>query len=126
MTPGESIRARFTGNTCFYVYAARHRGKVFLNRNIETVLRENETAQARGEIPASRVPGNSTPPTTDADARISNGFRARPKVRLNQIISKLRPPIPTGRNEPVLKIEAKSLKRKRLFKPRPNGSNVSG
>lgn len=125
MACGEGVRSKFTGNTCFYVYVARYRGKIFLNRNVEAVLRENEIAQARGTLP-SRIPGNSTPPTTYADARVSNGFRARPKVRLNQILSKLRPSIPTGRGEPVLKIEAKALKRKRLFKSRSNGSNSSG
>lgn len=117
----ESIRARFTGNTCFYVYAARHRGKIFLNRNIAKVLREWEVSGVRGENLASRV---STPPTTDVDVRLSNEFRARSTARIDHIINKLRPPLPTGRDEPVLKIEVRSLKRKRFSKPRSNGSGL--
>lgn len=133
MTSSESVRARFTGNTCLYVFAARYRPPVFLKRNIEAVLRkcelEEEVYRAGGEM-VTPISGNSTPVGDCWPNRSTTVREARAPTRraetLSQIVARLRPPIPTGRNEPVLRIEAKSLKRKRLYKPRLSRLGSSG
>jgi hypothetical protein len=131
MPAPENIRSKFTGNVCFYTFIARYRQGVVLWRNIETVIRENEVAQVRGDSSTAKLvlPGNSTPPTTDADARACKRFAARPKVRIDDIMKKLRPSVPTGKDEPQLKIELRTLKRKvpskRGSRPRSNGTGNS-
>jgi hypothetical protein len=132
MTSSESVRARFTGNTCLYVFAARYRPPVFLKRNIDAVLRKCESEEMRrtgGEM-VTPVSGNSTPVGDRWPRSIAIGGAPPPTRRaetLSQIIARLRPPIPTGgKNEPVLRIEAKSLKRKRLYKPRLDNLGSSG
>ncbi|KAH0610933.1 uncharacterized protein H6S33_011360 [Morchella sextelata] len=131
MPAPENIRSKFTGNVCFYTFIARYRQGVVLWRNIETVIRENEVAQVRGDSSTAKLvlPGNSTPPTTDADARACKRFAARPKVRIDDIMKKLRPSVPTGKDEPQLKIELRTLKRKvpskRGSRPRSNGTDSS-
>lgn len=132
MPASENIRSKYTGNVCFYTYIARYRQGVVLWRNIETVIRENEVARVPGADSSGTklvLPGNSTPPTTDADARACKRFAARRKVRIDDIIGQLRPSLSTGKDEPQLKIELKSLRRKVPSKqgsgPGSNGTSNS-
>ncbi|RPA93605.1 hypothetical protein L873DRAFT_1815578 [Choiromyces venosus 120613-1] len=121
MTTSES-RNKFTGNTCFYVYLARYRPPIFLQRNIEAILQQCESERVEEEDSERSTPASGTSTLVgDRWSRSSTSarFPTRRKESLNQIINRLRPPIPTGgRMEPVLRIEAKSMKRKRLYKPR--------
>jgi len=146
MAAGESLRTKFTGNTSLYVFIARFRPPIFLKRNIETVLRESERRRRREEETALRQcgPDRTEEETglqrcesegTEEDSEVSSvseasipsarwsstsaRFPTRRTESLSQIINRLRPPIPLGgRLEPVLKIEGRSLRRRRLSEPR--------
>lgn len=120
MAAGESVRTKFTGNTSLYVFIARFRPPIFLKRNIEAVLRQCELERVEDDSEVS-IPGSgaSTPSARWSKSSTGARFPTRRTESLNQIINRLRPPIPIGgRMEPVLKIEGRSLRRRRLSEPR--------
>jgi len=120
MAAGESVRTKFTGNTSLYVFIARFRPPIFLKRNIEAVLRQCELERVEEDSEVS-TPGSraSTPSARWSKSSAGARFPTRRTESLNQIINRLRPPIPIGgRMEPVLKIEGRSLRRRRLSEPR--------
>ncbi|CUS09147.1 unnamed protein product [Tuber aestivum] len=128
MATSESARTKFTGNTSLYVFIARFRPPIFLQRNIETVLRHCELERVEEGDSEVSTPSSETSTLSDPWSRSSTSARSptRRTESLNQIINRLRPPIPTGgKMEPVLKIEARSLMRKRLHKPRVHSSSSS-
>jgi len=112
---GENARQKFNGNTCWYIFNARHQQRVFLARNINTVLRKNE----------ARLLQESGKESSRSPSGVENGSRASTRVGIDDALGRLRPAIHSGSEEPILKIEVQSLKRKRQFRPK-NSSNGGG
>ncbi|KAI5787216.1 VEFS-Box of polycomb protein-domain-containing protein [Geopyxis carbonaria] len=107
----DDLRRKFTGNSGFYIFMARYRQRIFLPRNLNAVL---ATVAPHDKETRSRSNGN--PPEEQNLAP----ERRRRKIGINEAMHKVKPKIKNtgGADEPILKIEAKSLKRMRNFKPR--------
>ncbi|KAF8415466.1 hypothetical protein BGX38DRAFT_1245715 [Terfezia claveryi] len=100
----------FSGNICLYQYQTRFRQRVFLQRNIDRVLKYNEEQQRRQTqgsllvVPAAQL---ESPPPAVGDV---TGTR---RPRIADIANRLKKEVAhTGFLEPVLKIDLTTLRGK--------------
>jgi hypothetical protein len=120
---GENGRTKFTGNAGFYLHQYRYRARVFLPRNINTVLEANEAARLRQSELAihksSKVPRANG---TNEERTTRTPQRRRPKKTIQQILNSLQPhkPTPGSYEESRLKIDVKTLK----WNPHPSPRQV--
>ena len=108
-TLSDNGRQKFSGNTVLYVYQYRYRPRVFLPRNINTVLESNGACRRQSKVPLRRSSG--APKGWDSPATRPPQKR-RQRMTIDHVLNRLRPdnPVPGSYEESRLKIDVKALK----------------